>query len=357
MPERAFTTGELARRVGARIVGDSARSISGLAPLHRAGPSHLSHLSSPHWRDHLARTGAGAVLVRERDVRSVPSVALVVADPYLAYATLSRCFEAPERLPSGVHATAVVAASARLGNDVRVAAGAVIGADAVLGDGVDVGAGVVIEHGATLGEGSRVLARAVIGHDVRIGRRALIHPGAVIGADGFGFARADDGRAHRIAQLGSVVLEDDVEVGANTTIDRGALEDTIIGRGVKIDNQVQIGHNVVVGPDTIICGCVGIVGSTRIGARCVLAGGVGIGGDGPVTIADDVVITGMTHVSRSIEAPGRYSSGTLHGPSITWKRNVLRLAQLDRWVRRIVALERRNGPPGRGSADDGSGSG
>ncbi len=348
MAGRSFTTGELARRVGARLVGDAERSILGLAPLHRAGPRDLSHLSSRHWRDHLATTGAGAVLVLEKDVASVPSVALVVADPYLAYATLSRCFESAERLPPGVHPTAVIAASARLGSDARVAAGAVVGEGVTLGDEVDVGAGAVVEYGATIAAGSRILARAVISHDVRIGRGVLIHPGAVIGADGFGFARADDGTAHRIAQLGSVVIEDDVEVGANTTIDRGALEDTIIRRGAKIDNQVQIGHNVEVGPDTIICGCVGIVGSTRIGARCVLAGGVGIGGDGPITVADDVVITGMTHVSRSIKAPGRYSSGTLHGPSISWKRNVLRLAELDRWVRRIVALEHRQGQRGKG---------
>ncbi len=343
MGEQAFTTGELARRVGARLVGDADRTITGLAPLDQAGALHLSHLSSPHWREHLTRTGAGAVLVAERDAAAVPSVALVVDDPYLAYATLSRCFESPIRLPSGIHPSAVLADSVCVGQRVRVGAGAVVADGVVLADDVEIGAGAVIEQQAEIGAGSRILARVVIGHGVRIGCRVLIHPGAVIGADGFGFARAGDGRAHRIAQLGSVVLGDDVEVGANTTIDRGALGNTVIERGVKIDNQVQIGHNVEIGADTIVCGCVGIVGSTRIGARCVLAGGVGVGGDGPITIVDDVVVTGMTHVSRSIQAPGQYSSGTLHGPSTSWKRNVLRFAELDRWVRRLTALERRLG--------------
>lgn len=343
MALRAFTTGDIARRVGARIVGDPQHLITGLAPLDGAGPQHLAHLSSPHWRHHLASSAAGAVLVTARDAPVVAQIALVVADPYLAYASVSELFDVPLRVPCGVHADASVAEDAVLGEGVRIAAQASVGAGAVLGNDVEVGSGAVIESGAVIGAGSRILPRAVIAAVARLGQRVLIHPGAVIGADGFGFARNPRGRAVRIAQLGAVLLGDDVEVGANSTIDRGSLGDTVIEAGVKIDNQVQIGHNVHIGRDTIICGCVGIVGSTRIGARCVLAGGVGIGGDGPIHIADDVTITAMTHVSRSIEAAGRYSSGTLHGPSLSWKRNALRLLELDSWIRRLKALEKRIG--------------
>lgn len=341
MAVRAFTTGAIAEYVGARIIGDATRRISGLASLDDAGPEHLSHLSSPHWRSRLAHSRAGAVLLTAADAKRAQGVALVVADPYLAYARISTWFEAPRPSPSGVHPAAVVAADARLGSRVSIAALASIGAAAELGDDVVVGPGAVIEAGAVIGAGSRIMARAVVMTGARLGRRVLLHPGAVIGADGFGFARDADGRPQRIAQLGDVRLGDDVEVGANSTIDRGSLGATVIESGVKIDNQVQIGHNVHIGQDTIICGCVGIVGSARIGARCVLAGGVGVGGDGPIHIVDDVVVTGMTHVSRSIDTPGRYASGTLALPATRWKRNALRLTQLDQWIRRLLALEQR----------------
>lgn len=344
MALRAFTTGDIARRVGARIIGDPLQRITGLAPLDRAGPEHLAHLSSPRWRGNLAKSAAGAVLVTARDAAAVAHVALVVADPYLAYARASQLFDEPVRVPVGIHPDASVAPDAVLGDGVAVGAQASVGAGVVLGRNVEIGAGAVVEAGAVIGAGSRILPRAVISAVARLGERVLIHPGAVIGADGFGFTRGPDGRVERIAQLGKVILGDDVEVGANSTIDRGALGDTIIAAGVKIDNQVQIGHNVQIGRDTIICGCVGIVGSTRIGARCVLAGGVGVGGDGPVHIVDDVTVTAMTHVSRSIERAGRYSSGMLHAPSSTWKRNALRLAQLDGWIRRLMALEQRVDP-------------
>ncbi len=340
MGGRAFTAGELAERAGARLVGDPGRVIIGLAPLDRAGPQDLSHLSSPRWRAHLAASGAGAVLVTERDAPAVTGTALVVLNPYLAYATLSRLFELRARVPCGVHESAELGPDVKCGEGVRIDAGVVVGARVSLGAGVELGAGCVIEPDVVIGADSRVLSRAVVCHGARLGARVVIHPGAVIGADGFGFARSDDGRSERIAQLGGVVLEDDVEVGANSTIDRGALDDTVIEAGVKIDNQVQIGHNVRIGRDTIICGCVGIAGSCRIGARCLLAGGVGVGGDGAITIADDSVVTGMTHVSRSIERAGVYSSGTLHGPSSAWKRNAVRFADLDALVRRVALLER-----------------
>lgn len=341
MARRAFTAAELAARVDARLIGDPDALVTGLAPLDRAGPGDLSHLSSAAWRGHLANAGGAVVVVGPADAERVTGTALIVERPYLAYARLSLLFDEAPALAVGIDDAAHIDPSAELGAEVAVAAGAVIGPGVRIGAGCRIGANVVIADGAVLGEACRIHPGAVLCHHVVLGSRCIVHPNAVIGADGFGFGRDESGRLVGIAQIGTVLLGDDVEVGAGSTIDRGAIDDTVVERGVKIDNQVQIGHNCRIGQDTVICGCTGIVGSSVIGARCVLAGGVGVGGDGPVRIADDTVVSGMTHVSRSIEATGVYSSGTLHQPTRSWKRNALRFAQLDDMVRRIAALERR----------------
>jgi UDP-3-O-[3-hydroxymyristoyl] glucosamine N-acyltransferase len=184
------------------------------------------------------------------------------------------------------------------------------------------------------------MPNVVLYRAVRLGRRCIVHSGAVIGADGFGFTAAEDGHLEAIAQLGGVNVGDDVSIGACTSIDRGALDDTVIEEGVKIDNQVQIGHNCHIGAHSVVCGCVGIVGSTRIGRHCVLAGGVGIGGDRPIELCDRVVVSGMTHVSASIAEPGIYSGGVLHSRNRQWKKNALRFGRLDELHRRVAALER-----------------
>jgi UDP-3-O-[3-hydroxymyristoyl] glucosamine N-acyltransferase len=337
----SFSAADLAERVGGEVRGDGSVRVGGLAPLDAAGPEHLSHLSSNAFRRHLASSGAGVVLVRAADADAVPGTAIVVANPYLAYARASALFDVRPPVAEGVSPAAHVDPAASLDADVAVAPGAVIGAGATIGAGSRIGAGAVIGAESRVGRDCTVHANATLAHRVRLGDRCVIHSGAVIGADGFGFTPDERGRLVPIAQLGAVELGDDVEVGANTTIDRGALGDTVVERGVKIDNQVQIGHNCRIGHDTVICGCTGIVGSSVIGAHCVLAGGVGVGGDGPVTIADGTVVSGMTHVSASIEAAGTYSGGTLHQPTRTWKRNALRLTRLDELARRIAALERR----------------
>jgi len=203
-------------------------------------------------------------------------------------------------------------------------------------------ASVYVGRGVTIGDDCCLLPGVRIYAGTEIGRRVRIHANAVVGADGFGYEFVA-GHHEKVPQIGRALIEDDVEIGAGTTIDRGAIDDTVIGDGVKIDNQVQIGHNCTIGNHTVICGCVGIVGSTRIGAQCVLAGGVGVGGDGPIEIVDGVVVSGMTHVSRSIAKPGVYSGGVLHSAALKWKRNALRFAELDDLAKRIALLEKSRG--------------
>ena len=336
----SFTAAELAHELGALVQGDPNVVLDALAPLDAAQPGALSHASSIAWRDRIADTAASAVIVHPDLADAVPTTALVVDNPYLAYARASQLFAQAPALAEGVSPHARIANDAVLAADVRIAAGAVVGAGARIAAGTQIGANVTVGPGAKLGGACRIHAGVVLAHDVTLGDRCEIHPNAVIGADGFGFARAAGGRREAIAQLGSVRLGDDVSVGAGSTIDRGAIGDTVIGDGVKIDNQVQIGHNVHIGRDTVVCGCTGVVGGTSIGARCLLAGGVGVGGDGPVTIADDVVVSGMTHIAQSIARPGVYSAGTLQQPSRRWKRNALRFRALDALFVRVAHLER-----------------
>ena len=340
MPEHAFTVRQLAAHVSARVVGDSDLTLTGLGSLERAMPGELSHLSSPSYRRFLRGTQAGAVLLREADVDACPCTALVVVDPYHAFARLSEWFSEGDGAAPGIHHTASVSACASLGKNVSIGPGAVIEADACLGTGVVVGALSFVGAGVVLEDRVRLWPNVTIYHGVSIGADSSVHSGAVVGSDGFGYASDELGQLAKIAQIGSVRVGRNVEIGANTTIDRGAIDDTLIGDGVKIDNQVQIGHNVEIGEHTVICGCVGIVGSTRVGRHCVLAGGVGIGGDGPIELADHVVVSGMTHVSRSIDRAGQYSSGTLHSPSLRWKRNALRFLQLDQIAKRLKRVEK-----------------
>ncbi len=334
-----FTLGDLAQRIDARVEGDAGALISGLGSLEHAEPGDLTHLSSRAYRPLLARTKATAVILRAEDLAQCPTHALVTPNPYLAFARLARLFGDDRPPKPEVHASAVVDGSTQVGADVSIGPNVVVGANCRIGERVVIGPNCVIGASSELGDDVRLMASVTLYRRVRIGARSIVHSGAVIGADGFGFAADDRGRQHEIAQLGGVLLGEDVSIGAATTVDRGTIDDTVIGTGVKIDNQVQIGHNCVIGDHTVICGCVGIVGSTRVGAYCVLAGGVGIGGDGPIRIVDHVVVSGMTHVSRSIANPGVYSGGVLHSATRKWKRNALRFAELDALAKRVARLE------------------
>lgn len=337
-----FKLGELAKRIGGEVHGDEDCVIKNVGALASAGPGDISFLSNPHYRKQLARTGASAVIVGRADRDLCPVNALVVDNPYAAFARVAALLHPAPPAKCGIHPAAVVGEGCTIHATAWVGPLAVIEDGVQLGARVNVGPGCVIGAGATLEEDARLVARVTLCRGVVIGKRALIHPGAVIGSDGFGLAN-EAGVWLKVPQLGGVRVGDDVEIGANTTIDRGALEDTVLEDGVKLDNQIQVAHNVRIGAHTAIAGCVGIAGSAKIGKRCTIGGGAGILGH--LEIADDVHITAMSLVTKSLREAGVYSSGTPLEPNPHWRKNVARFRQLDSIARRLSALERDKPPP------------
>ena len=327
--------------MGGELRGDGKRRITGVGTLAGAGPGDIAFLANPRYRADLARTRAGAVILTAADAPASPVDSIVVADPHLAYARVSRALLPAETWAPGVGPGARVAADARVHDSARVDANAVIDSGASIGARSRIGPGVVIGRNAVIGEGTVIHANAVVADGCRVGDRVILHPGVIVGADGFGFARAG-GHWEKVPQRGRVIIGDDVEVGANTTIDRGAIEDTVIGNGVKLDNLIQVGHNVRIGEHTIIAACTAIAGSVHIGRHCVIGGAVAIAGH--LRIADHVTITGMTLVSHSIREPGTYSSGLPVDENHRWRRNVARFRRLEGFARRLRALEQRLGP-------------
>lgn len=343
--------GQLAEFLGATLRGDAEKQITGLATLQEAGPAQLSFLANPQYRKYLADSRAAALLLKAADAEGFAGDALIVPDPYLAYARISHLFDPKPKAVAGVHPTAVVAQDAVVDPTVSIGAFAVIESAARIGAGTTIGAHCFIGARSEVGEGGWLAPKVTLYHDVRIGKRVVIQSGAVLGGEGFGFAN-EKGVWQKIAQIGGVLVGDDVEIGVNTAIDRGALADTIIGNGVKLDNQIQIAHNVQVGDHTAMAACVGISGSTKIGKHCMLAGGVGLVGH--IEICDKVFITGMTMVTHSITEPGSYSSGTAMQPAAEWRKSAARIRQLDDIARRLKQLEKRVGevtPDGNASSD------
>jgi UDP-3-O-[3-hydroxymyristoyl] glucosamine N-acyltransferase len=334
----SFTLGQLAGILGATLQGAESRVISGLATLQEAGSDQLSFLSNPQYRKHLADTRAGAVLLTAEDAQGFAGDALVVPDPYLAYARLSHLFDPRPAGRPGIHPTAIIAPDASVHGSASIGPYAVVESGARIDADVSIGAHCFVGARSEIGEGGWLAPRVTLYHDVRIGKRVVIQSGAVLGGEGFGFAN-QKGVWQKIAQIGGVVVGDDVEIGANTTIDRGALSDTRIGNGVKLDNQIMIAHNVQIGDHTAMAACVGISGSTKIGSHCMIAGGVGMVGH--IEICDNVFVTGMTMVTRSITEPGAYSSGTAMQPAAEWKKSVARIRHLDDMARRLQQLEKR----------------
>ena len=334
---------DIIERLGGELIGDPATRIETIEPLESAGPAAIAFLSNPLYAKQLAASSAACVIVAPafRDAAQARGAAIVTPDPYLYFAHLTRWWVERTSKPAAatIHASAAIDPSARLGARVAVGAFAVIEADAVIGDDTSIGAHTVIGPACSIGAASRIGPRVAIVAATSIGARGIVHPGAVIGADGFGFA-PDKGRWEKIEQLGRVVIGDDVEIGANTCIDRGALGDTVIGDGVKIDNLVQIGHNVRIGAHTAIAGNVGIAGSTTIGAHCMLGGGSGV--TGHVTIADHVVIGGATQVSRSITKPGFYSGSFPFDDNASWEKNAAVVRNLHALRERVRALEKKS---------------
>ncbi len=334
------TLKELATALGLELRGSrSAAStvIEGLAALATAGPGQLSFYNNPRYHADLCSTRAAAVILRPEDAADCPATCLLSSNPYLSYAQASQLFDSRPHEPVTIHAAAHVDPSALVGAGVSIAANVVVGAGVSIGAGTVIGANCVIGPDCRIGAGCLLYPNVTLYHAVVLGERCIVHSAAVVGSDGFGFAKSGN-RYIKIAQLGAVVIGNDVEIGAGSSIDRGALEDTVIEDGVKIDNQVQIAHNVRIGSNTVICGCCGIAGSSSIGKNCTIAGGVGV--INHVNICDDVTVTAMSLVNQDISEPGVYSSGTGIDATGNWRRNIVRFRQLDEMWRRLLRLEK-----------------
>jgi UDP-3-O-[3-hydroxymyristoyl] glucosamine N-acyltransferase len=319
----------IVERLGGQCVGDASRVVDRIATLDTATPTQIAFLANPRYRSQLSTTQAGCVIVAPAfaDEAAARGSAIVTADPYLYYARLSQWWAAEKRDDApAVHPSAVIEPGARIAEGVCIGALSVIGRDAVIG------------------EGTRIGPRVTVGERCTIGARGIVHSGVVIGADGFGFAPYDvdgENRWEKIAQLGAVRIGDDVEIGANTCIDRGALDDTVIEDGVKLDNLIQIGHNVRVGAHSAMAGCVGVAGSARIGRHCTLCGGAIVLGH--LQLVDHVHITAASVVSRSILKPGQYSGMFPIDDNASWEKNAATLRQLHALRERLRTLEKKMG--------------
>ncbi len=345
-----YSLGEIATFLNAELRGDSETRISGLNTLKNAGSSELAFLANEKYVSQLATSNAEAVILSARHISKVAeghstadsySGALLVLDnPYLGYAQISKWFDPAPQAVAGVHPSAVIDKTAVIGANVDVGPNVVVEADVVVGADCYLGAGCYIGSRSQLGEGTRIAPNVSIYHDVSIGCSAIIHSGVVIGADGFGFAPTGSGSWQKIFQIGGVVIGDNVEVGACTTIDRGALGDTRIGNGVIIDNHVQIAHNVVVGDNSAMAAYSAIAGSSTLGRNCILAGDAGLVGH--INVCDNVQVTARAIVTKSISKPGSYSAGMPLMETREWRKNAVRISQLDSMARRLKVLEKNN---------------
>ncbi|MGZ5181195.1 MAG: UDP-3-O-(3-hydroxymyristoyl)glucosamine N-acyltransferase [Ramlibacter sp.] len=316
--------GDLVDSLGGELHGDPGLVIEGLAPLDSATPAQLSFLSNPRYRQQLAASRAACVIVAPAmcEAAQARGAAIVTPDPYLYFARVTQLWKQRGAPPAGpaVHPSAVVDPQAQVDAGARI------------------GPLCVVERGARIGAGTVLKARVHVGEDCVIGARCVLHPGVVIGADGFGFA-PNQGAWEKIEQLGAVRIGDDVEIGANTCIDRGALADTVIEDGVKLDNLIQVGHNVRIGRHTAIAGCAGIAGSATIGAHCTIGGSAGILGH--LTIADHVHVSSFSLVTRSITKPGHYTGIFPIDDNASWEKNAASLKQLHALRDRVRALEKK----------------
>lgn len=331
------TLRELADLIEARLFGDPSILVHGVATLDRAKQGDLSFLSHKKYRRYLKSTAASVVVLTASDLADCPTAALVHDNPYLAYAKAVRFLRPVEDVIPGIHPSAVIDPTAKINATANIGPLAVIGAQSHIEAGVFVGPSCVVGDCCRIGAGSRLIANVTLCQDILIGCRVLIHPGAVIGADGFGFAKNKEGWL-RIPQLGKVIIGDDVEIGANTTIDRGSLDDTVIANGVILDNLIQIAHNVKIGERTAIVSCTGISGSTQIGRDCLLGGNVGVAGH--LDIGDEVCLAAGSKVTRNLQGPGHYGGVLPVDRDPLWRRNIARLRHLDELVRRMQQLER-----------------
>ena len=332
--------GDIAERFGLELRGDPDTLVCGVGTLAQASSEQLGFLANPRYRSQLASSSAAAVIVGRidgEDLGEEGPALLVAADPYVAFARVAALFETRNEVAGGIHPTAVIDKTARIAPSASIGALCVIDANAVVEDNAIIGAQCHIGPDCVVGSGTRLMPRVTLVCRVHIGQRATVHSGAVLGADGFGLA-FDNNHWIKVPQLGGVRIGDDCEIGANTTIDRGALEDTVLEEDVRLDNQIQIAHNVTIGAHTAIAGCAAIAGSTQVGRNCLIGGGAGI--IGHLTIADRVTITAMSLVTHSIRESGEYSSGTPIQESKMWRRNAARFKHLDQLARQVSDIEK-----------------
>jgi UDP-3-O-[3-hydroxymyristoyl] glucosamine N-acyltransferase len=337
LPARAvdFSLSELAQRFGLELQGDGAVRIAGVGTLGGASAGQLAFLANPRYRKELVDTGASAVVLGRADAAASPVPCLVAASPYSAFARIAALFDPAAQAIPGIHPSAVIADDANVHPLAQIGPLVSIGARSTVAAGAVVGPGCSIGEDCAVGPECVLVARVSLVTRVRLGARVRIHPGAVLGADGFGLAM-EAGHWIKVPQLGGVSIGDDCEIGANTTVDRGAIEDTVLEQDVRLDNQIQVGHNVHIGAHTAIAGCVAIAGSARIGRYCLIGGAAGVAGH--LEICDRVTVTAMSFVTQSITDPGEYSSGMPVQDTRSWRRNAARFRQLDQLARKMSLL-------------------
>jgi UDP-3-O-[3-hydroxymyristoyl] glucosamine N-acyltransferase len=336
MPKQ-YTLTQLTQGLEATIKGDANCLIDGVCTIQDAKPGRIAFLMNPLYKKHLATTTASAVILCSDDARECATNAIICRDPYYTYTQIAIFFDNRPKAPVGIHPSAVIGQHCEIDPSASIGANCVINDNVKVKAGVIIGAGCVLGEGSEIGEGSRLDANVTLYHQIKLGKRVIIASGTVIGSDGFGIAK-HKGVWHKVPQLGRVIIEDDVEIGANCTIDRGAIDDTVIAQGAKLDNLIQVGHNVKIGKNTAIAGCVGISGSATIGDNCLVGGQSGFAGH--ITVTDNVVVTGGTEVSKSIKEPGIYSSG-LGGlvTNVEWRKNSARFHRIERLMQRVKTLE------------------
>lgn len=343
-----YTLQTLAEHLGAQLHGDGAVEVSAVATLEDAQSGQITFLSNAKYRKFLQQSKASAMLIKAEDLEFCPVAALVVKDPYVAFAKVAQLLDTTPAVANGIHPTAIVDSSAQVDPTAHLGPYVVVGKDAIIGSGVQIGAGCFIGEGAVIAADCKIWPKVTVYHQVRIGERCIVHSGAVLGADGFGFAN-DRGQWLKIPQVGTVIIGKDCEIGANTTIDRGAIGDTQIGDNVILDNQVQIAHNVQIGNHSCIAGCTVVAGSTKIGKYCVIGGACAI--TGHIEICDAVQITGMSMITKAITEKGIYSSGMPAATNLEWRKNNARYRQLEQMYQRLRDVEQELAQL-RGATDD-----
>lgn len=334
---KQFKLADLVDGLDATITGKTDCLITGISAIQASQKGHITLLTNALYRKHLTTTQASAVILSESDAASCPVTAVISANPYYTYAKIAEFFSEPEQSTRGIDPSAKIGEGCHIPDSVLISSGCVLGKGVIIGENVFIGPNVVLGDFVTIGAETRIEGNVSIYHHVTIGQRTRLASGVVIGSDGFGFAN-HQGSWHKVPQLGGVMIGDDVDIGANTTIDRGAIENTIIEDGVKLDNLIQVGHNVKIGANTIIAGCVALAGSTVIGKNCMIGGATCFAGH--LSVCDNTVITGMTAVTKSITESGMYSSGIVGAvPNHEFRKNNARFHRLENLLQRVKTLE------------------